>query len=341
MSADRIVVIGASAGGVGALQEIARGLPPDFAAPILLVLHVAANHRSLLPDILSIAGPLRAELAVSNAPLRAGRIYVAPPDHHLLADKDRVVVSRGPKENMFRPSIDVLFRSAAYHFGARAIGVVLSGLLADGSSGLYAIRRLGGIAVIQDPDEAVHSSMPLSALRRVDIDYALPVSELAQLLAGLVKEPPRREPLDAAHYRQELKLGIDISSSDSAFERGLMDFGEASTYTCPECHGVLFRVREGKTHRFRCHTGHGFTTGALIDELKEYTEAALWQAVKSLQESSALLMEAAAQLGENGEQDAADRMRLEAREIHDRLDTLRVIALERAGMKGQLLERER
>jgi two-component system chemotaxis response regulator CheB len=276
---------------------------------------------------------------VSGEPLRAGRIYVAPADHHLLVTPDRVVVAHGPKENNFRPSVDVLFRSAAYHYGSRAIGVVLSGMLSDGSSGLYAIRRLGGVAAVQDPEEALYGSMPVSALQRVDIDFALPAAEIGGMLQALVQQPVRAEPIDAADYRRDLKLDIDVASSDSAFERGLMTNAEPSRYTCPECHGVLFRIKEGKADRFRCHTGHGYSSAALLDELKENVETGLWTAVKSMQETCILLQEAAAQLRENGDDENSARMEAQASEIKERIDVVRNVALERAGLEDEAEER--
>jgi two-component system chemotaxis response regulator CheB len=332
MSVDRVVVIGASAGGVAALESLVSALPADFPAAILIVLHVAPTQRSLLPGILSRAGSLPAVSATDGAPLLGGHIHVAVADHHLLVEQDRLRVTRGPKENHFRPSIDVLFRSAAYHFGARAIGVVMSGALYDGSSGLFAIKRLGGVAVIQDPDEALYTSMPLSALKHVDIDYALPAADIAALLSGLMQQPARKEPLDAAQYRKDLKAEIDIAAADSAFERGIMECAQPSTYTCPECNGVLFRIEEGKTDRFRCHTGHGFTTAALLDGYSVSVEATLWEAVKSLQETIALLTETDQRLRRNGDDTAADAVHRQAAEVEAHLDTLRTIALEHAGL---------
>jgi two-component system chemotaxis response regulator CheB len=328
MVPERIVVLGASAGGVRALEDVVAGLPPDFPAALLVVLHVAPTKRSLLAAILSRAGPLPAYDAADGEPLAGGRIYVPRPDYHLMVADDRVRVVRGPKENHYRPSIDVLFRSAAYHYGSRAIGIVLSGMLSDGSSGLYALKRVGGIAIVQDPDEAVASAMPLSALRRVDIDYALPAREMGALLTGLIAAPPPREPIDAAHYRIDLKVELDIAAADSAFERGIMEYGEPSVYTCPECHGVLFRIREGKLDRFRCHTGHGFSAQALADDLATRSEAVLWQAVKTLQESEALLNESAARLVDAGDAETAAILTAQVREIEQRINALREVALD-------------
>jgi two-component system chemotaxis response regulator CheB len=340
MAADRVVVIGASAGGVAALEPLVAGLPADFPAAVLIVLHMAATQKSLLAGILSRAGPLRAAPAMDGAPLRAGHIYVAVADHHLMVEQARVKVTRGPKENHFRPSIDVLFRSAAYYFGARAIGVVMSGALSDGSSGLFAIKRLAGIAVIQDPDEALYSSMPLSALSRVDVDYALPAAEMGALLSGLTKQPPRTEPLDAAHYRKDLKADIEVAAAESAFERGIMEYAKPSAYTCPECHGVLFRIEEGKHDRFRCHTGHGFTTAALLDGCTVSVEATLWEAVKSLQETVALLNESAQTLRETSDEVGADALQQQANEAESRLNTLRAIALDHAALDTNVEEKE-
>ncbi|HET7158886.1 MAG TPA: chemotaxis protein CheB, partial [Burkholderiales bacterium] len=182
-------MIAASAGGVHALEVLAGELPADLSVPVLVILHVSPHHKSLLPEILARAGALSAAEASDGEPLRAGHIHVAAPDHHLLVSQNRLRVTRGPKENHFRPSADVLFRSAAYHFGERVIGVVLSGSLADGSSGLYSIKRMGGIAIIQDPEEALYKSMPLASLNRAAIDYALPAPEIGQLLGALAREP--------------------------------------------------------------------------------------------------------------------------------------------------------
>jgi two-component system chemotaxis response regulator CheB len=287
----------------------------------------------LLADVLSAAGPLRAAAPVDGEALRAGRIYVAPPDRHLMVDDDCVRITRGTKENHFRPSIDVLFRSAAYHYGSNAIGVVLSGSLSDGSSGLFAIRRLGGIAIVQDPDEALYSSMPVSAISRVDVDYTLPAREIGGLLSALVQQDTRSEPVDATNYRDDLKLDIDAAGSRAPFERGIMQSGKPSSYTCPECHGVLFRVEEGAADRFRCHTGHGFTTAALLEGFGDDVEATLWRSVKTIQEASGLLQESAAKMRGSGDAQGADTLAARAAELEERLQVLRALARERGGLQ--------
>src|SRR5829696_7385013 len=196
------IVIGASAGGFQVVVNIASQLPADLPVPVFVVMHVRADHHSYLPEILAKAGPLSAVHPEDGAKIKAGVIYVAPPDHHLLIDDSHVAVKRGPKENGFRPSIDALFRSAAYTYGPGAIGVVLSGALHDGTSGLWSIKRLGGIAIIQEPDQARYPSMPRSALEYVDADYQVHSTEIGALLTQLTQEQPTQEEM-AEHGMDE------------------------------------------------------------------------------------------------------------------------------------------
>ncbi len=179
-----IVVIGASAGGVDALKTLAAALPADFGATLFVVLHVSPHSPSYLPDILNYADPLKATHPRDGEPIQRGHIYVAPPDHHLLIEYDQVLVKKGPKENRFRPSIDALFRSAAYNYGSRVIGVVLTGMLDDGTSGLWSVKRMGGLGIIQQPDDAPYASMPDSVLQYVEVDYQVPITGLPHCFAS-------------------------------------------------------------------------------------------------------------------------------------------------------------
>jgi two-component system chemotaxis response regulator CheB len=332
LTTERIVVIGASAGGVRALEDVVGGLPPDFPAAVLIVLHLGAHHRSLLPDILAAAGTLPVKAAASGEKLKAGRVHVAIPDHHLLVDGDGMLVTTGPKENHYRPSIDLLFRSAAYHFGNRAIGVILSGSLSDGSSGLFSVKRLGGIAVIQDPDEAPYSSMPLAAMKRVDIDYALPVKEIGLLLDGLVRQPAPPQRVGADAYRATLKEEVDIAAGKSPLEMKRMIPKEPSIYSCPDCNGVLMRVEEETQDRFRCHTGHGYSAAALFDEYLDSVEEKLWQSVKTMQETLFLLTEAVRRATAAGEAENARALAATVRELEKRVEIVRALALKQPKM---------
>ncbi|SMB86014.1 chemotaxis protein CheB [Deinococcus hopiensis] len=331
-----VVVIGGSAGALNPLREIASGLPHDFPAAVLVVIHIPPDYPSQLPDILSRSGPLPAQHAQHGEPLLPGHIYVAPPDHHLLVGLDHLRLSRGPKENRSRPSIDVLFRSAAYAHRATVIGVLLSGMLDDGTSGLWTIKQLGGRAIVQHPEDAEFDSMPLNALRTVRVDFMVHPSSIAPTLQRLLKEPvpPQEEPSMNAEERQRLEMEIGIAGEDNAFEAGLLTHASPSTFTCPECHGVLMRLKEGNLVRFRCHTGHAYTAITLLGELRASVEASLWNAARTLDEDVMLLEHLAQHHEEAGQAEQAHAYREEAREARARGSRVRQDAL-RTGQLGQ------
>lgn len=184
MSGHAIIVVGASAGGVEAVIQLVQGLPKELPAAILVVIHFPAHGKSILPYILTRSGPLQAVHATDGEAIQPGRIYLAVPDKHLGVKLGYIRLDGGPKENSARPAINVLFRTAAQVYGSRVIGVVLSGTLSDGTAGLSAIKRHGGVAIVQNPDEALFSEMPRSAIKHVDVDHILPVSEIASVLAS-------------------------------------------------------------------------------------------------------------------------------------------------------------
>lgn len=284
-----IVAIGGSAGAIEAISAILRHLPPDFPAAVFIVIHVSPQSPGYLPQIFSRAGALRAEHARDGKPFARGRIYIAPPDHHLLLEPDGSMrVPRGPRENRVRPAVDPLFRSAALAFGARVIGVVASGGLDDGTAGLRAIKMCGGTSVVQDPADALASSMPATALRHVSVDYCRPAADIGPLLAELVHRmpAPRRVPEDAMRKKLEIETKIAKNAGQTG---SVVRIGEPSIFTCPECHGALLRIRGENPWRYRCHTGHAFTVDSLLAELTDSTEEAIWNAVRSVQESAMLL----------------------------------------------------
>ncbi|GAA4452648.1 chemotaxis protein CheB [Nibrella saemangeumensis] len=317
-------MIGASAGGVYALKELVASIPGDFDVPIFIVQHLAAAVRSYLPEILSAAGPLKAIHPADNDPVAPGTIYIAPPDHHMLVEKDRIIVRKGPKENRFRPSIDALFRSAAYSYGPGAIGIVLTGLLNDGTSGMWSIKRLGGIGIIQEPEEALYPSMPTSVLEYVNVDFSVPISEMAGLLSRLVKEPVQDKPDLSSEEHTRMKREITIAAQENAFERGVMEMGPLTPLTCPECNGTLITIREGKLIRYRCHTGHAFTSDALLAEVTKSVEENIWKSIRSLEETVMLLEQIGKNYEENGQPEEAEEFynkarvtRERARKLHD------------------------
>ena len=297
-----IVVVGSSAGGLPALIDLVTALPHDFLATILVVQHIPPYSTSNLHHILNRAGPLEALAAQDGLPIQAGKIYVATPDHHLLVESDKVVVKRGPKENRFRPSIDALFRSAAYIYGSRVIGLVLSGVLDDGTSGLWSVKRMGGLTMIQEPDDALFPQMPLNAQDQVQIDYSVPAAEMAALLTRLTNQPATNKPKLTKKEQKLLETEVNIATKDNAFDMGIIEMGELTPFTCPECHGALTQLTEGKIIRFRCHTGHAYTISALLSEVTTNVEAILWQAMQSLEETNMLLIK----LGQHFEQEKQD-----------------------------------
>ena len=289
MALRNIIVIGASAGGFEALKKLVGGLPKDLAAAVFVVWHLSANAHGVLPSVLEKAGSLPAAHGVDGEEIMPGRIYVAPPDHHLLIEENRVRVTKGPKENRFRPAVDTLFRSAAYSCGTRVIGVILSGALDDGTAGLWTIKHRGGTAIVQEPADAEFSSMPESALREVNVDYSVPISEMADLLIRLTSEEISEEREISMDEIKKTEIEVRIAAEESGFEVGVMSLGDISPYTCPDCHGVLIKIKDGKINRFRCHTGHAFSADSLLATVTENIENSLYSAMRGVEESIMLL----------------------------------------------------
>ncbi|HET9671100.1 MAG TPA: chemotaxis protein CheB [Casimicrobiaceae bacterium] len=274
-------MIGASAGGLAPLRELFAGLPADYGAAIFVVMHVAPETPSVLPAILDRLSALPVGIASAGAPVRPGTAMIAPPDMHLLLDHDRVRLVNGPRENRHRPSIDVLFRSAALAYGPRVTGVVLSGMKDDGAAGLWAIKRRGGAAVVQEPSDAEYPEMPRSAMDIVDVDACVPARDLASTLIRLVAESPAKAKEPAPVSIEAEARMIEQNNSSMA---QLDALGQPVPLTCPECGGALWEIQEGGP-RFRCHTGHAYSLATLADEQSIEVEAALWAALRRLEES--------------------------------------------------------
>lgn len=313
-----IVVIGASAGGVSALEQLIGSLPEDFPASIFIVLHTPPHSPSKLPQILSRAGKLEAVHPEEKEQIEQGKIYVAPPDRHLMLEEEYVTARKGPKENRFRPSIDALFRSAAYVYGTRVIGVVLTGSLDDGTSGLWTIKRLGGLAVCQDPEEAPFPEMPKSVQEYVETDYTTSMAEMGPLLTRLVSEPADAKYKASTEDLERVKLEVQIATKDNAFEQGIMEMGDLAPFTCPSCHGALVRLKEGTRVRYRCHTGHSYSANSLLAGVSESVEETLWQAMRGLEEITMLLQHMGEHIMDAGDHAVADRFMKKANETAER-----------------------
>jgi two-component system, chemotaxis family, protein-glutamate methylesterase/glutaminase len=327
----RLIVVGASAGGIDALRALAAALPGDLAAPVCVVVHASAEAPGILHEILDRAGPLRGIRPRSGERLRPGRIYVAPPDHHLLVEPGRLRLTRGPRENRFRPAIDPLFRSAAQVYGPAAIGVILTGNLDDGVAGLWMLKQLGGTTVVQDPEDALFPGMPLNALEAVDVDYRLSLAEMPGVLAHLARvDGHPRPPAPAASY---LDTEVRIAKEEHPMDAGLEQLGEASRYACPECHGVLLQIKEAGRLRFRCHTGHAYSLDSLIAAVNLGIEDAIWNALRALEEGALYMRHLASHLEDAGQREAARQYGAQSLHTRSHADALRTIISDRSALE--------
>jgi two-component system, chemotaxis family, protein-glutamate methylesterase/glutaminase len=280
-----IIVVGTSAGGVEALRRFVAALPADLPCAVFVVLHIWANGESFLPAILERSGPLPALHPQHGDPIEHGKIYVAPADHHLFVEENRIAVVRGPRENRFRPAINPLFRSAAASHGPRVIGVILTGTMDDGAAGLWAIKQCGGVTVVQDPKDAAFSEMPQSALDSVEVDHCLPLAEIPQLVARLAHDTVT---LSANHKVPEIVRFNDQGAKMKQLDLAIDKLGLRSVFSCPECNGALWELNEGGQLSFRCHVGHGFSPKALREQQGTALEQSLWSALRALVESASL-----------------------------------------------------
>ncbi|MFX1767394.1 chemotaxis protein CheB [Paraburkholderia sp. A1RI-2L] len=277
-----IVVVGGSRGAFSVLKQLAATLPADLPATLCIVLHVG-RHDSILPNLMSRWGPLPASHPASGENLASGRIYVAPPDRHLLlSSQGRLQLDDGAAENFSRPAADPLFRSAAVNFGARVVGVVLSGDLDDGAAGLATIRAHGGYGIVQEPDDCEAASMPRAALAAAGADAVVSAAQIARQIVAAIGGAPRTEPFPMA--TQTLDLEARLTQRTLVMPEDLDQIGERSPLTCPDCGGVLWRIRDDHPLRYRCHTGHAFSALSLAEGREKAQENAVWAAIRSINE---------------------------------------------------------
>lgn len=315
-----LVVIGASAGGVEVLRRVATDLPPDLAACVCVVLHIAPSSPSALPRILERAGRLPCRAAADGEPLAPGQILVAPPDHHLVIADGRLRLTVGPRENGHRPSIDALFRSAAKSRGSRVIGVILSGSRDDGAAGLAVIRANGGAVIVQDPRDAMYEGMPTSALAAVQADAVVPSDRMAEVVVAMVNGQP-------------LPPGTDPPAGGDRPGPGQAPAGDGTTVTtvCPECGGVLSERDVSGIVQWECRVGHRYSPHSLLNAQAEDVEAAMWAAVRALEDRQIMMERMAARFENRDRQASARSMWRRAGDAADQARTLRE-ALARAAV---------
>jgi two-component system chemotaxis response regulator CheB len=326
-----VIVVGASAGGVENLVALARDLPADLAAAVFVVLHIPAAGPSVLATILDRAGPLPASAASDGMPVEPGRIYVAPPDCHLVLRPGRVDLVRGPKENGHRPSVDTLFRSAAHAYGDRVIGVILSGMLDDGTAGLLAVKEHGGTALVLDPATTVYTGMPTSAIANVNVDVVAPITELAAAVVRLAEQDPvsEEEVAMSQRPRESAPAATTVPSSEEFRLDDAEHVNHASGFACPECGGALWEVEADQLVRFNCHIGHGYSMESMMAAQDGELDRALFGALRALREKAALSRRLADRMAQRGIDSAAGRLRNDAASADAAAETLRMLIVER------------
>jgi two-component system chemotaxis response regulator CheB len=281
-----IVVIGTSSGGLEALDKLVGELPANLRAALFVVQHMDPQSTgSALEVRLAKHKSFHCQLAVDGERFRAGRIYICPPDCHLLIKGTHLLVRKGARENRYRPGIDPLFRSAAATHGPRVIGVLLTGMLDDGTMGLIAVKKCGGVTVVQDPSDAAYAEMPQNALNNAPVDHCVPLSEMGSLLEKLTNEVPAKRKSIPPEIQTEAEIAERVLS-DVAQVSGL---GDQVPYNCPNCGGVLWKVNMPKLLRYRCHTGHSFTAKSLLTSQNEKIEETLWVSLRMFEERKNLL----------------------------------------------------
>ncbi len=303
-----IIVIGASSGGVEALIKLVQQLPRDFPAAIFIVMHVSSEG-SMLPQILGHSTSLPVAHVKDKEIIKFGKIYIAPPDNHLLIRKNHVRLTQGSSENGFRPAVDPLFRSAARFYRERVIGIILSGSLDDGTQGLMAVKSCGGITIVEDPKEAIFPQMPESALRYVEVDYCLPLLKIGPLLVELSQKKAEEK----MSKKQLPQIMEPLNVKDKS----------PTAFTCPDCGGSLWQLEEGKLIRFKCRVGHAYSVKSVVQKHSDTLDHALWVAFRTLQEHAHLLSRIAKNNRNRNEKELAQNFEKRAQEKQKYADIIR------------------
>ncbi len=280
-----IIVIGASAGGTSASGELISQIKPDNNTAIFIVLHLAGKGISeLLQHRLQKFTSFKCKIAESEEAIQSNTLYIAPANHHMLVKEGHVLIGQGPAENRWRPSIDVLFRSAAASYGSYTIGIIITGMLNDGAAGMSAIKRSGGTCIVQDPNEAEFPDMPLAVLDTIEVDHSVRLSEMGQVISEITKNGIKSNPVP-----QDVIAEAEIAERASTSIDNVKQLGSHSVYACPDCGGGLWDVRDGVIKRYRCHIGHSYTEKDLLIKQSETLEATLWVALRMMEERTSLL----------------------------------------------------
>lgn len=316
-----VVVVGTSAGGIRALEELVMQLTPEMDAAFFVVLHLSRKGiGKYLFQRLQENTKLQCKVAKDGEPIKKGVIYIAPPDEHLLVTRDRVIVGKGAPENRWRPSINNLFRSAAATFSSRVIGIILTGMLDDGTSGMSMIKRSGGIAIVQDPNEADYPDMPLSVLDNVAVDYNESLSKMGALLAEIIANTDPKE----VEVPYDVTVESTVDQRISTRVENMAQF-EKAEINCPDCGGGLYITQKEHPTHYRCHVGHSYTDRELLIRLSEVMEGTFWMSLRMMEERRALLLKLGRKDQERGYESTASRHFEKAKEMEVHIENLKQI----------------
>ncbi len=338
ISGHDIVVIGTSAGGMEAVNKLISQLPEELPAAIFLVQHLSADSSSeYLVQRMAKNTNLRVKVAENDEVFTKGTVYMVPQDRHLLLTSKRILVAKGPRENQFRPAIDPLFRSAAAYHGSRVIGVILTGMMSDGVVGLEAVKRSGGIAVVQDPSDAEYPDMPKNAIRNVDVNYVVPVREMGALLYQLARTPSDDSVTIPDDIRNEAQIAERVMTHGAMSNiEEMNELGPRSNFSCPDCGGALWELNQGKVHRYRCHSGHAYNDETLLNGMDSALEETLWVSMRILEERRNMLSTMAELEKNKGQSRWAEMQQDRANEMKVHVDRLKEILLSRNSVAHNL-----
>lgn len=320
----RIVVVGASAGGFKAISELLSVTPAGLNTTFLVVIHLAqASQSQIIQQYFEKTTTYKCLIPADDETIIAGSIYFAPPDYHMLVKDEKIRLIKGPHENRWRPSVDVLFRSVAAEYNSKAIGIVLSGMLDDGTSGMWAIKRSGGICIVQEPADAEYDDMPLNVLNNMDVDHRVPVKEMGYILDDIFSKPVP----NAFEVPEEIKLETEITERIVSDIDQLSKLGNHSNYTCPDCGGGLYQVKNEPILRYRCHTGHVYTADTLLDKQNEQLEESVWVSIRMLEERRNLLLQMAGKGKPGKSNDYQQAQTDRANELNQHIERLKALLI--------------
>lgn len=292
-----LVVIGASAGGLDALTEMVQAFHKGLDVAYCIVLHLSRKGiGDFVVHRLSQVTSLPCSLVINGATLEKNNIYIARPNQHMLVKDNHFILGGGPEENRFRPSIDVLFRSAAVAYSSYAIGIILSGMLDDGTSGMWAIKRCGGTCVVQDPNQAEYPEMPLSIINNMEADHVVALQEIGPLIATIVKQKKGKKKAVPHEVILESQIAERTAVSIDTIEK----IADTSVFACPDCGGNLWEMKDDIIKRYRCHIGHAYTEKDLVLKQAEAASNTLWVALRMMEERKHLLKKLSIQNAQKG-----------------------------------------